>query len=117
MIVDRRAEVMNLQNELQGHCYDMEYSIGWVNISPNTERRNENIIVIVCSAIKSIEETDKTFKNIQELVKKATFLRQQLKFEENRRQNLPSSSQSSVYKRLSGNRLAIWTSEPFQFSK
>lgn len=29
MIVDRRAEVVNLQNNLQGHCYDMEYAIGY----------------------------------------------------------------------------------------
>lgn len=27
MIVERRAEVENLQHELQGRCYDLEYSL------------------------------------------------------------------------------------------
>lgn len=55
------------------------------------------------SAIKSIEKTDEIFKNIQDLVKKACFVRQQLKYEESKRQSTSSGSQSSsVYKRLSG---------------
>lgn len=28
MIVDRKAEVLQLQQDLQGHCYDMEYAVG-----------------------------------------------------------------------------------------
>lgn len=32
MIVDRKAEVLQLQQELQGHCYDMEYAVGYVYI-------------------------------------------------------------------------------------
>lgn len=27
-IVDRKAEVQQLQQDLQGHCYDMEYAVG-----------------------------------------------------------------------------------------
>lgn len=27
-IVERRGEVVQLQEDLQGHCYDMEYAIG-----------------------------------------------------------------------------------------
>lgn len=30
MIVDRRAEVEILQQDLQGRAYDMEYAIGWL---------------------------------------------------------------------------------------
>lgn len=28
MIIDRRAEVENLQHDLQGRCYDLEYTLG-----------------------------------------------------------------------------------------
>lgn len=27
LIVDRKAEVQQLQQDLQGHCYDMEYAV------------------------------------------------------------------------------------------
>lgn len=30
MIVERRAEVESLQRDLQGRCYDLEYSITYV---------------------------------------------------------------------------------------
>ena len=79
MIVERKAELVSLQQDLLGHCYDMEYSVG---------------------AVKSIERSEDTFKNIQEMLKNAIFLKQQLKFEETRR-GKKESSQSSVYKRLS----------------
>ncbi|CAD7078933.1 unnamed protein product [Hermetia illucens] len=78
-IVDKRAEVIQLQNDLKGHCYDMEYAV---------------------SAVKSIEKSDETFKNIQELLKNAIFLKQQLKYEESRRVKR-DTNQNSVYKRLS----------------
>ncbi len=78
MIVDRKAEVTNLNQELQGHCYDMEYAL---------------------KSIKSIENSDPIFKNIQESLKNAIFLKQQLKFEEARTRKKDTSS--SVYKRLS----------------
>ncbi|KAG4076177.1 hypothetical protein HA402_014726 [Bradysia odoriphaga] len=79
MIVDRKAEVANLNQELQGHCYDMEYAL---------------------KSIKSIENSDATFKTIQESLKNAIFLKQQLKFEEARTRKKDTSS-NSVYKRLS----------------
>lgn len=56
--------------------------------------------IIICSAVKAVEGSDDTFKNIQELLKNAIFLKQQIKFEEARKSK-KDSSQSSVYKRLS----------------
>lgn len=56
--------------------------------------------LLLRSAVKSIEASDQTFKNILELTKNAIFLRQQLKFEETRRSKR-ESNQNSVYKRLS----------------
>ena len=50
--------------------------------------------------MKSIESADKTFKNVQEMLKNAIFLKQQLKYEESRR-NKKDTTNSSVYKRLS----------------
>lgn len=51
-------------------------------------------------AVKSIESSRPTFANIHELLKNAIFLKQQLKYEETRRQR-KESAQQSVYKRLS----------------
>uniref|UniRef100_A0A182Q9D2 Uncharacterized protein n=1 Tax=Anopheles farauti TaxID=69004 RepID=A0A182Q9D2_9DIPT len=78
LIVDRRAEVVQLQQDLQGKCYDMEYAIG---------------------AVKDIEAADTSLKNVQELLKNAIFLKQQLKYVESRRPKRDTNS--SVYKRLS----------------
>lgn len=60
----------------------------------------ENAKTDICSAVKAVEGSDDTFKNIQELLKNAIFLKQQIKFEEARKSK-KESSQSSVYKRLS----------------
>lgn len=30
LIVDRKAEVLQLQQDLQGHCYDIDYAVGYV---------------------------------------------------------------------------------------
>lgn len=79
LIVERRAEVMLLKEELQGRCYDLEYAV---------------------SAVKSIEAAEEPLKNIQELLKNAIFLKQQLKYEETRRSKKESGN-NSVYKRLS----------------
>ncbi|XP_017470518.1 PREDICTED: protein MEF2BNB homolog isoform X2 [Rhagoletis zephyria] len=59
-ISDKRAEVIQLQTNLQGHCYDMEYAVG---------------------AVKSVEHSEAIFKNIQEMIKTSIFLKQQLKYE------------------------------------
>jgi BLOC-1 related complex subunit 8 len=71
--------VVRLQQDLQGKIYDLEYAI---------------------SAVKCIEPADQSLKNVQELLKNAIFLKQQLKYEETRRVKKDSGN-SSVYKRLS----------------
>ncbi|XP_045481597.1 BLOC-1-related complex subunit 8 homolog [Harmonia axyridis] len=76
-MVDRKIEANKLHQELQGRCYDIEYA--------------------VC-AIKSMDNADESFKNIQDHLKNAIFLKQQLKYEESRRKK---NDPSSVYKRLS----------------
>lgn len=78
-IVEKRAEVIQLQTDLQGHCYDLEYAVG---------------------AVKGIEKSDEIFANINELLKTAIFLKQQLKYEEGKTK-LRKDNQSSVYKRFS----------------
>ncbi|CAH0380477.1 unnamed protein product [Bemisia tabaci] len=76
-MVEKRMEVSQLHQHLQGHIYDIEYAIG---------------------AIKSFDGADSSFKHIQEMMKSSIFVRQQLKYEENRKK---SKEGSSVYKRLS----------------
>uniref|UniRef100_T1GZ58 BLOC-1-related complex subunit 8 homolog n=1 Tax=Megaselia scalaris TaxID=36166 RepID=T1GZ58_MEGSC len=79
-IVEKRAEVIQLQTDLQGHCYDLEYAVG---------------------AVKGIENSDEVFGNINELLKTAIFLKQQLKYEEGKNKSKKDSTHSSVYKRFS----------------
>ncbi|XP_065165971.1 BLOC-1-related complex subunit 8 homolog [Atheta coriaria] len=76
-MVDRKMEVQKLHTELVGRIYDMEYAI---------------------SAVKSIEEMEKTYKSIQDNLKSCIFLRQQLKYEESRKKKPETNS---MYKRLS----------------
>lgn len=55
-----------------------------------------------------MDKSDAPFKNIQELLKNAIFLKQQLKSEEaKRRPNTANNQNSSVYKRLSGKQKKI----------
>uniref|UniRef100_A0A1Y1N888 BLOC-1-related complex subunit 8 homolog n=1 Tax=Photinus pyralis TaxID=7054 RepID=A0A1Y1N888_PHOPY len=63
-MVDRRVEVNKLRQELQGRCYDIDYAVG---------------------AIKTMNKAEESFKNIQDILKNAIFLKQQLKYEESRR--------------------------------
>lgn len=70
---------MKLKEDLQGVCYDLEYSV---------------------DAVKSIDAADEPLQNIQELLKNAIFLKQQLKYEETRRKK-DSNAKDSVYKRFS----------------
>lgn len=59
--------------------------------------------MVFFSAIKAVDKADVPFKNIQELLKSAIFLKQQLKSDETkRRPNTGNNQNSSVYKRLSG---------------
>jgi len=76
-MVEKRVEVTKLHHELQGRCYDVEYAVG---------------------AVKSMEGAEENLANIHELLKNAVFLRQQIKYEEARRNKKESGS---VYKRLS----------------
>ncbi|XP_030245377.1 BLOC-1-related complex subunit 8 homolog [Drosophila navojoa] len=79
-IIEKRTEVLSLQSNLQGHCFDMEYGV---------------------QALKSIEKSESTFYNIQEILKTSIFLKQQLKYEENRKKTKKDSIKNSVYKRFS----------------
>ncbi|XP_030384366.1 BLOC-1-related complex subunit 8 homolog isoform X1 [Scaptodrosophila lebanonensis] len=79
-ILEKRTEVLTLQNNLQGHCYDMEYGV---------------------QALKSIENSKQIFQNIQEITKTSIFLKQQLQYVENRNKTKKDSSRNSVYKRFS----------------
>ncbi|XP_056645483.1 BLOC-1-related complex subunit 8 homolog [Diorhabda sublineata] len=76
-MVERRVDVNKLHVELQGRCYDVEYAVG---------------------ALKSMDKSEDSFKNIQDNLKNAIFLKQQLKYEESRKKK---SDTNSVYKRLS----------------
>lgn len=79
VIIDKRTDVLKLKDDLQGVCYDLEYSV---------------------EAVKTIDAADEPLKNIQELLKNAIFLKQQLKYEETRRKK-DNTNKDSVYKRLS----------------
>lgn len=79
VIIEKRTDVQNLKDSLQGCCYDLEYSV---------------------EAVKSIEEAEEPLRNIEDLLKNAIFLKQQLKYEETRRKK-DHSSKDSVYKRFS----------------
>lgn len=111
MIVERRAEVENLQHDLQGRCYDLEYSLRYFTHRTHFERISWIFFfqaylcfsALFVSAIKAIDKSTEPFQNIQELLKTAIFLKQQLKVEEaKRRPNPPTNQNASVYKRLSG---------------
>ncbi|XP_051155437.1 BLOC-1-related complex subunit 8 homolog [Leptopilina boulardi] len=78
-MVEKRVEVLALRNQLQGRCYDVEYAV---------------------SAIKSVQDADKSFDNTIEFIKNAMFYKQQLKYEEQRK-NKKEGNRDSVYKRLS----------------
>lgn len=79
-ILDKRIEVIELTKELQGHCFDMEYSI---------------------SSMKNIESSGDVFSNIQDMVKNSIFLKQQLRYEEVKSKMDKEPAKSSVYKRFS----------------
>lgn len=78
-MVEKRVEVLALKKQLQGGCYDVEYAV---------------------AAIKSTKGADRSFENTMELIKNAIFFKQQLKYEEQRR-NRKEGNRDSVYKRLS----------------
>ncbi|VVC28467.1 BLOC-1-related complex subunit 8 [Cinara cedri] len=76
-MIEKRVQVQKLHKDLQGHYYDVEYALGAVN---------------------SIKNCEKSLNNIQEQLKNALFLSQQIKYEHTRRGR---SKKDSMYKRLS----------------
>lgn len=78
-LVEKRLEVNAVHQELQGKCYDLEYSV---------------------SALKSIQGSQQHFLNIQELIKNAMFMKQQLSYEESLKTD--KKTQPSMYQRFSG---------------
>ncbi|KAI4499137.1 hypothetical protein M0802_005720 [Mischocyttarus mexicanus] len=78
-MVEKRVEVLALQQQLLGRCYDVEYGV---------------------SAIKGMHSAGKSFENTLEFIKNAIFFKQQLKYEEQRRHK-KDGNRDSVYKRLS----------------
>lgn len=93
-VVERRVAVEKIHTELQGRCYDMEYAVRYA------EYRMQDVLIhyMSFSALKTIRNAEGSFKNIQDHLKNAIFLKQQLKYEESRRKK---SDNNSVYKRLS----------------
>ncbi|KAG5675074.1 hypothetical protein PVAND_005009 [Polypedilum vanderplanki] len=81
VIIEKRADVEKLKTDLQGVIFDLEY----------------------CSShLKSIENAEQPLISIQESLKNAIFLRQQLKYEEQRRKKDSSNKDTNnIYKRFS----------------
>lgn len=79
-ILDKRLEVIMLQKNLQGHCFDMEYAV---------------------RAIKDNEYSDGIFSKIQDMIKNSIFLKQQLKYEQVKIKIDREPLKNSVYKRFS----------------
>ncbi|XP_075168424.1 BLOC-1-related complex subunit 8 homolog [Haematobia irritans] len=79
-ILDKRIEVIELQKNLQGHCFDMEYAV---------------------KSIKDIESSSDIFANIQDMVKNSIFLKQQLRYQEAKNNKMEKDAKSSMYKRFS----------------
>jgi len=63
-MIKQKNEFSTQHRHLQGTCYDCDYAIG---------------------AVKSIEKSQERFVSVQNHLKNALFLRQQLRYEDNRR--------------------------------
>lgn len=94
-MVDRRVDIKKLHQELQGRCYDIEYAVGYFNSAIFFECL---LTFCIFRAIKAMDKAEDSFKSIQDHLKNAIFLKQQLKYEESRRKKADTNS---VYKRLS----------------
>lgn len=66
-LVDNKLDVQTLQNKVQGSYFDTEYAI---------------------KAVTGMEESKKHFQNIQDLLKNAMFMKQQIKYERERRKSM-----------------------------
>lgn len=78
-MMEKRVEVLDLQQQLLGRCFDVEYAV---------------------SAIDAMNGAGKSFGNTLEFFKNAIFLKQQLNYEEQRRHK-KDGNRDSVYKSLS----------------
>ncbi|KAK6180423.1 hypothetical protein SNE40_012583 [Patella caerulea] len=63
-LVDQKHEVQEIQQQVQGACFDTEYAT---------------------NAVKTMNGSSTHFQNIQDLLKNAMFMKQQIEYEENRR--------------------------------
>ncbi|XP_061192285.1 BLOC-1-related complex subunit 8-like isoform X1 [Saccostrea echinata] len=74
-LVEQKHEVLETQQEVQGASFDTEYAT---------------------HAVKSLHKSSVHFQNIQDLLKNAIFMKQQIDYEEDRKQQ--RKAQSSMYK-------------------
>ncbi|XP_046546440.1 BLOC-1-related complex subunit 8-like isoform X2 [Haliotis rubra] len=73
-LVEQKHEVQSIQQQVQGACFDTEYAT---------------------NAVKTMYQSEFHFQNIQELLKNAMFMKQQIGYEESRRKQ--ESSNPSMY--------------------
>ncbi|KAK3802244.1 hypothetical protein RRG08_004533 [Elysia crispata] len=76
-LVDQKHEMEEIQEKVQGACFDAEYAT---------------------NAVKAMQSSAIHFQNIQDLLKNAMFMKQQISYEENRRKTgrpSPSATGSS----------------------
>lgn len=74
-LVDKKREVLSLQKSIQGSSFDTEYAI---------------------NALKDMSASEQHFTSIQELMKNAVFMKQQIHYETFRRQE--GRGQASMYR-------------------
>ncbi|XP_074649763.1 BLOC-1-related complex subunit 8 homolog [Tubulanus polymorphus] len=77
-LVDERHEIEDLHQSVQGSCFDMEYAIG---------------------AVKGMHNSSVHFQNIQDLLKNSMFMKQQIEYENSRKNQ--ETSKPSMYRKLS----------------
>ncbi|KAL5004807.1 hypothetical protein ScPMuIL_018263 [Solemya velum] len=63
-LVEQKHEFQDLQQSIQGACFDAEYAT---------------------NAVKAMDKSQVHFQNIQELIKNAMFMKQQIEYEQDRR--------------------------------
>ncbi|CAN7994808.1 unnamed protein product [Ixodes hexagonus] len=80
-VVERRLQLVEARHELRGKCYDLDYSVG---------------------ALKGFMQSKQHLDNIQELLKNAVFVKQQLAHGEARQMAKASMGRPSRLQRLSG---------------
>lgn len=81
--VENRGDVKRLNQQLQGAYYDAEYGL---------------------ETVKNMEKASPHLNNIQEMLKNAIFLQQQLKYEQTRKNKRDSSS---LYQRFSSHLTSV----------